>query len=140
MAKTKIISKISSYGIYEGWDRDSRELPVIQKFTEEIPARIGIEFGYILNIKKAKGKRLYFRIEHPPFTDGHGEVMPPFTGELYVRTNDWDFFLGDTIWEPVSDKAGSWRLVTIIEEVILADMTLNIYKDLFMTICHMEKF
>ena len=108
MPKPKFTWKIVSYGIYVNWDRDSKDLPDIVKFSETIPARIGVEFGYILNIKKAKGKKLYFCIEHPPFTDEKGDVMPSFSGELYVRTNDWHFFLGDTIWEPVHDKVGEW--------------------------------
>ena len=57
MAKPKITWKICNYGIYKNWDKSSKDLPDIQKHTETIPARIGIEFGYILNIKKAKGKK-----------------------------------------------------------------------------------
>ena len=120
---------MTSYGIYKGWDKTSKDLPVIQKFTEEIPARLGIEFGYILNIKKAKGKKLSFRIEHPPFKGEDGKVMPAFTGEIYVKTNDWDFFLGDTIWEPVSDKVGIWRLVTEIDGEIIADKNFQIIQE-----------
>lgn len=118
-----------SYGIYRSWDKASKELPVIEQFSEIISARLGIEFGYILKIKKAKGKKLHFCIEHPPFEDDKGEVMPPFVGELFVRTNDWDFFLGDTIWEPVSDKIGPWRLVTTIDGVVLGDKTFSIVAD-----------
>jgi len=118
-----------SYGIYKNWDNVSKELPIIEQFSEIIPARRGIEFGYILSIKKAKGKQLLFCIEHPPFKDEKGDVMPSFEGELYVRTNDWNFFLGDTIWEPVSDKIGSWRLITTVDGVVLADKTFSIVAD-----------
>ncbi len=130
MAKVKFTWKVVSYGIYENWDTQSKDLPDIVKFSNMIPARIGIEFGYILNIKKAKGQKLNFCIEHPPFTDDDGEVMPPFTGELFVRTNDWHFFLGDTIWEPVADKIGDWRLTTMIDGMMLADKTFSITEDI----------
>ena len=129
MAKAKFTWKIISYGIYENWDKESKNLPEILKFSETIPARPGIEFGYILNIKKAKGKKLRFCIEHPPFRDENGEVTLPFTGELYVRTNDWRFFLGDTIWEPTHDKVGGWRLTTEIDGVMLADKTFTMIED-----------
>ena len=123
MAKKKIIYKTVSHGIYRGWDGDSRDLPAIEKFCDTIPTRLGIEFDYILNIKNAKGKKLSYTIEHPPFRDDSGEVAPPFTGELYVRSNDWDFFLGDSIWEPLADKIGTWRLLTAIEGMVLEDRT-----------------
>ena len=121
--------ELVSYGIYTNWDKHAKTLPDIRLFTETIPAQLDIEFGYILHIKKAKGKKLHYCIEHPPFKDESGEVMPAFTGELYVRTNDWQFFLGDTIWEPVADKVGPWRLVTTIEGTVLADKTFSIEED-----------
>jgi len=126
MAKPKISYKIVSYGIYEGWDKNSKDLPKIKKFCETLPAKIGIEFGYVLNIKKAKGKKIYYRIEHPPFPDDNGNEAPPFTGELYVRTNDWFFFLGDTIWEPVENKIGVWRLITSLENENIADKSFSL--------------
>ena len=101
----------------------------ILAFQREVSARIGIEFGYILNIKKAKGKLLSFCIEHPPFLSKDGKVAPPFTGEVYVRSNDWQFYLGDTVWEPVSDKLGPWRLVTELEGQKLADETFLLVED-----------
>lgn len=118
-----------SYGIYDGWDRESKALPQILDFRREVPARIGIEFGYILNFKKAKGKLLSFCIEHPPFLNKHGEVAPPFTGEEYVRTNDWHFYLGDTVWEPAEDKQGTWRLITELEGQVVADETFTLTED-----------
>ena len=126
MAKPKTHSKLISYGIYDGWDRNSKSLPQIKEFRREVPARIGIEFGYILNIKKAKGKLLSYCIEHPPFLDKHGEVAPPFTGDEYVRTNDWNFYLGDTVWEPAEDKIGPWRLITELENRTVADETFTL--------------
>lgn len=129
MAKPKITWELSSWGIYRNWDRDSRELPEIVKFSEKIPARLGIEFGYILHLKKAKGKKIAFTIEHPPFPDDSGEVAPPFTGEVYVRSNNWEFFLGDTIWEPVHDKIGTWRLTVKLDGKIIADKSFSIVPD-----------
>ena len=126
MAKRKLSHKVVNHGMYGGWDRDSKELPTLEKSNDTIPARLEVEFGYILNIKNAKGKVLEFRIEHPPFTDDAGEIALPFVGELYVRTNDWDFFLGDKVWEPVEDKIGDWRLITKIENEILEDRTFSI--------------
>ncbi|MFC1761501.1 DUF3859 domain-containing protein [Planctomycetota bacterium] len=129
MAKPKISCKMVSYGIYDGWDRESKSLPQILDFRREVPARIGVEFGYILNFKKAKGMLLSFCIEHPPFLNKRGEVAPPFTGEEYVRSNDWNFYLGDTVWEPVEDKQGSWRLITELEGQVVADETFVLVED-----------
>lgn len=126
MAKKKIIYKTVSHGIYKDWDRDSKDLPTIKRFSETVPARVGIEFGYIVNIRNGRGKKLSYSIEHPPFLDEDGLVSPPFTGELYVRTNDWDFFLGDSIWEPVADKIGDWRLVIVVEGITIEDRTFTI--------------
>lgn len=115
-----------SWGLYSAWDREDKSLPEIKEFTTDIPAVIGVEFGYILEIKKARGKKIHFTIEHPPFPDKNGRPSPPFTGDVYVRSNDWQFFLGDTVWEPVDDKCGSWRLVVEMDGEIMADKTFNI--------------
>lgn len=121
MAKPKISWEIETYGIYTGWDKHSKELPQVVKHTHHIPARVGIEFGYVVCINKAKGKKLKFCIEHPPFCDASGNVTPPFTGEVYIRANQWKFFLGDTIWEPPEDKKGGWRLTVELDGQTLAD-------------------
>jgi len=126
MAKRKIISKVVNHGIYRGWNGDSRDLPELDKVSDSVPAHAETEFGYIINIKGARGKILEFSIEHPPFRDDQGEVVPAFTGELYVRSNDWDFFLGDKVWEPIEDKIGDWRLVTKIEGKVLEDRTFRV--------------
>ncbi len=129
MAKAKITWEMDSWGIYKNWDKASRDLPKITKFTDTVPARLGIEFGYIVNIKKAKGKKLYYCIEHPPFLDDDGNIAPPFDGEIYVKTNDWDFYLGDSIWQPVHDKIGAWRMITTIDDLLLADKSFSIVPD-----------
>lgn len=114
-----------SCGLYDGWDRDSRELPSLVRITDEIEAALDIEFGYILRIRNARNSKITFRIEHPPFMDSSGHPAPPFEGELYVKTNDFRFFLGDTIWEPVEDKKGPWRLLTWLDGTKVADKTLT---------------
>lgn len=129
MTKPKSIYELVSWGIYSSWNPGARELPDIREFTRIIPARIGIEFGYVVNIRKAKGKRLFYRIDHPPFPDADGNPAPSFLGDVYVKSNNWDFFLGDTIWAPVEDKIGTWRLQTTIEDEILADEKFTIVAD-----------
>jgi hypothetical protein len=121
MARSKIQCQRVSYGIYTPWDRDAKALPKLLEFTRLIPARIDIEFGCILNIKKARGKQISYCIGHPPFRDKHGKTARPFTGDEYVRSNDWHFFLGDTIWAPIHDKIGPWRLTVELDGQTLAD-------------------
>ena len=130
MAKKKIDVKLLNFGLYSQWDRESKEIPDFKKFTTTIPAQIGVEFGYILQIKKAKNKKIHFTIEHPPFRDSSGEIAPPFEGEVYINSNDYKFFLGDTIWEPVDDKVGIWRLICRIDDQIVADKSLEVVPEL----------
>ena len=113
-----------SHGLYDGWDRESKELPKLVKITTEIETTLDIEFGYILRIQNARNSKITFRIEHPPFEDCSGDIAPPFEGELYVKTNDFRFFLGDTIWAPVENKRGAWRLITWLDGEKVADKTL----------------
>ena len=115
-----------SYGLYDGWNRDSKDLPNLVKITTEIKAALEVEFGYVLRIRHARNSKITFRIEHPPFKNSDGEVAPPFTGELFVKNNDFRFFLGDTVWAPVEDKRGSWRLITWLDGEKVADETLEI--------------
>ncbi len=124
MAKKKAEVSMHSYGLYDGWDRGSKELPNLQKITLEIEASLEVEFGYILRIRNARNSKITFRIEHPPFKGADGETAPPFVGELYVKTNDFRFFLGDTIWAPVEDKRGEWRLISWLDGEKVSDKTL----------------
>ena len=110
MPRLKPEFEICSFGLYTAWDRESKELPKIRKHTLEIHAETGVEFGLILSVKKAKGEVLEYRIDHPPFTDEQGNIAPPFEGHYYISSNDFRFFLGDTVWEPVEDKKGIWKL------------------------------
>ena len=126
MAKKKPEISMHSYGLYDGWNRDSKDLPNLVKITTEIKAALEVEFGYVLRIRHARNSKITFRIEHPPFKNSDGEVAPPFTGELFVKNNDFRFFLGDTVWAPVEDKRGSWRLITWLDGEKVADETLEI--------------
>lgn len=126
MAKRRPTFKIYSYGEYSKWDRESREIPKILDFTTEIEASIGTEFGYVLHIKNGKGESVQFRIDHPPFLDEKGQVTPPFTGEQFIRTNDFEFYLGDCIWEPLEDKKGKWELTTWYQGKIVASKVFNL--------------
>ncbi|WP_025006920.1 DUF3859 domain-containing protein [Marinilabilia salmonicolor] len=103
--------ELYSYGIYSSWDRKSRDLPKLKKISTEIPVFPDVEFGYVLKIKGGKGEVLEFTINHPPFFDKDGKQLL-FSGEVVINSNDWEFFLGDTVWEPYEDKAGKWELIT----------------------------
>ena len=131
MAKKKLTAKIASYGIYDGFDSHSEALPLILHFTTKIPSRIGIEFGYILNITKGRGEKLSFCIDHPPFKNSSGDLAPSFTGEFYVKTADFNFFLGDTIWAPIEDKMGDWVLSVAWNGKTIAKKKFNIVQDDF---------
>ena len=125
MAK-KLKCEMKTFGIYEPFDRDSEDLPRFLKRSMKVPARVGIEFGYILHITGGKGKRLEFEIDHPPFKGKDGQVAPPFVGEVFMNSNDYRFFLGDTVWEPVNDKVGPWKLTTFCDGKVLAEKTLMV--------------
>jgi hypothetical protein len=127
MAKQKPDVKMESWGLYSPLDKGSKELPKLIRFTDKIPCEPDVEFGYILYIRKGRGLKLTFQIDHPPFLR-NGEIDPPFTGEEYIRSNDWKFFLGDTTWEPIDDKAGEWRIRTWIDGDLVADHTLTLIR------------
>ena len=126
MAKRKIAIRMRSFGIYTHWDSHSKELPKILEFTTDIPAVIDIEFGFIVNIQGAKNQPLEYCIYHPDIPDDQGVVRPPFDGTVYAQTNDWDFYLGDTIWEPVENKLGPWRMTLELKGELIADKTFHL--------------
>lgn len=128
MAKQKPDVKIESCGLYTPLDKQGKDLPKLIRFTEEIPCEPGVEFGYILHIKKARGMKLTFEIDHPSVPDDLGNIRPPFTGGEYVRSNDWKFFLGDTTWEPIENKTGPWRIRSWLNSELIADRTLILVK------------
>lgn len=117
---------LQSYGIYTHWNKQSKSLPQITQFTTQVKAQIDVEFGMIVNIKKAKGEQLHYCIYHPDIPDSDGEVMPPFAGTVYVKENDWSFYLGDTVWEPIDNKVGNWRMTLTLGGKVIADKTFNL--------------
>ncbi|MCK5563904.1 MAG: DUF3859 domain-containing protein [Planctomycetes bacterium] len=129
MAKKKMQCEIKSFGIYTRFDKKSKTLPRFLERTTTIPCKLDIEFGYVLHIKKGKGQKLDFVIDHPPFKDESGKISPPFDGEMYIDSNDYKFFLGDTIWPPIEDKTGEWTLTTKCQGKLLAQKTLTIVKE-----------
>ncbi|MER2492437.1 DUF3859 domain-containing protein [Catenovulum sediminis] len=128
MAKSKVVVEMLSYGIYSKWDNNDKSLPKIQEFTTQVPAEVDIEFGFIVNIKKARGAKIRYCIYHPDIPDKHGQAMPPFDGEEYVRNNSWDFYLGDTIWLPIEDKIGEWRMEIELDNKIIASKTFDVFQ------------
>jgi hypothetical protein len=128
MAKAKPITSMQSFGIYTQWDSSSKDLPQIQSFTTKVPAKLNIEFGFIVNFKKAKGEKLRYCIYHPKIPDDEGVALPPFEGVEYVKDNDWDFYLGDTLWEPINTKTGDWRMTIELNGKIIADKTFTVFE------------
>ena len=126
MVKRKTAIRMRSFGIYTHWDAQSKELPKILEFTTTIPAVVDVEFGFIVNIQNTKNQQLEYCIYHPDIPDDQGDIRRPFDGTVYVQTNDWDFFLGDTIWEPVENKLGPWRLTLELGGQIIADKTFHL--------------
>lgn len=120
LPKTEIVS----YGRYTKWDRESKKLPELVDLTTEVKAKIGVEFGIIVEIFQAKGRFLDFEIDHPPFKDEHGNVEPPFEGSYQIRKNPYSFFLGDTIWEPINDKRGPWTMSVFMDGTKIASKTI----------------
>ncbi|MBN1598414.1 MAG: DUF3859 domain-containing protein [Bacteroidales bacterium] len=115
MAKKKPVITVESYGKYTRWERGSKVLPKILDFTTIIEAIEGNEFGIIISIEKGKGIKLDFSIKHPPFKDSEGNMEPDYTGEYYVNSNRYRFYIGDSIWMPVEDKLGEWEISVFTE-------------------------
>ena len=91
MAKQKPVIKLQTYGIHSKWQSKAKALPQIKEFTTDIPAEIDIEFGLIVNIKNARGAKIFYCIDHPGIHDDAGKLRAPFTGEVHITNNDWDF-------------------------------------------------
>ena len=126
MAKQKSSYSVTTYGIYEHWDSNAKQLPKIIEFTNTVTAIEDIEFGFTFNAKRAKGQKLTFNIFHPDIPDDNGNVMAPFTGEVYVDNNNWDFYLGDCIWLPLHNKVGCWRMTIEHNGKVLAEKQFDI--------------
>ena len=87
---------------------------------------LGVEFGYVVNIQKARRETLEYEIRHPEFRGPDGTKAPPFTGSIRIPSNDYLFFIGDTLWEPLWDKYGPWRMILRIRGRIVADETFEV--------------
>ena len=129
MAKKKPDIKMRSYGVYTPFEHTGEALPRITEFTTRVPVRPGIEFGYVLQIRKARGMWLRWRIEHPPFTDEDGNVQPPFEGRERIPTPDYRFFIGDTVWEPLADMVGTWKITTWVGDEQAGAKTFQLVPD-----------
>lgn len=127
LSKQKPEVSVRSFGIYTKWDEASKELPKVLEFATRVRAEVDIEFGMVVNIRKAKNQTVRYCIYHPDIPDEHGKPRPPFDGEVYVRDNDWDFFLGDTIWEPIANKLGEWRMTIELGGRIVAEKVFVVY-------------
>lgn len=127
MTRKKPSFEIYSYGIYSKWDKQSKQLPKLLDITSHIPITPDIEFGYVLIIKGGKGIMLKFRIDHPPMMDSNGNSLPPFEGEEYITSNDYSFFLGDTIWTPYEQMAGQWILKIGYEEKVISEKKFQLF-------------
>lgn len=128
MAKQKPHTTLRTFGIYSKWNGDAKDLPDFQESTTRIPAVIDIEFGLTVNIVGGKNLELEYCIDHPGIRDPQGQRRPPFTGSVFVKTNDWDFYLGDTIWDPIEDKIGPWRMSLELQKQTIAEVTFDVYR------------
>ncbi|WP_044303909.1 DUF3859 domain-containing protein [Rhodopirellula sallentina] len=126
MAKRKTEVRLRTHGIYSKWESGSKDLPRLQEVTTDVPAVVDVEFGFVVNIKNAKNQELYFCIDHPGIRDDLGKRRAPFDGTVYVKTNDWDFYLGDTVWEPIADKIGEWRMWLELDGKVIAEKTFSL--------------
>ncbi|MBB1388205.1 DUF3859 domain-containing protein [Shewanella sp. SG44-6] len=127
MSKLKADVSIIYSGIFSQWDNSSDELPRLLQATVHVPALIDTEFGFITRIKKAKNQILTYCIYHPDIPDDDGNIRPPFEGEVFIKENDWRFYLGDCIWAPVNNKLGNWRMTLTLNGKIIADKTFKVY-------------
>ncbi|WP_394203850.1 DUF3859 domain-containing protein [Shewanella waksmanii] len=123
MSKLKPQVDVIQAGIFTQWQEDSDALPRLLKATMHVPAEIDIEFGFVAQIKKAKNQLLRYCIYHPDIPDDNGQPRPPFDGEVYVESNDWKFYLGDTIWAPEHNKVGRWRMTLELKGQVVAEKT-----------------
>jgi hypothetical protein len=128
VAKKQADVQIYSHGIYDGWDKHSRAIPTLAKMTTEVPAVLGVEFGFILKVRGGRGKFIDFCIDHPPFQNDGGEIALPFEGREFIKGSDFQFFLGDTIWAPVDDKVGDWTITCWIEGEQVAEKTFRLHQ------------
>ena len=127
--KKPIITKLISYGLYAKWSNSCDELPKFLKHTTTIPGRIESEFGFMLEIKNGRGKNVDYVVKHPRFTDQNNNVEPIFTGTIPIRKSPFTVYIGETLWEPIDDKIGSWELTAKIDGKVIHREKFNIVKE-----------
>jgi len=127
MAKRKAEVTMRTFGIYSHWDAQSKELPAFRESTTRVEAIVGVEFGFVIHLEGAKNQLLEYCIDHPGILDTDGRRRPPFDGSVYVKQNVWDFYLGDTIWEPIEDKIGHWHLSASLDGKVVAEKTFELF-------------
>lgn len=127
MAKQKPNVIVRTFGVYSKWNSNAKELPSFIQSTTRIPAQIDVEFGLVINVKGGKNLPINFCIDHPGISDEHGIKRPAFEDTVYIKTNDWDFYLGDTIWQPIEDKLGKWRMTLELQGAIVAEQSFELY-------------
>lgn len=126
MPRRKPNIEIANYGKYTAWNKTSREMPKLLKYTTTIEAVEGNEFGIIINVDNLKGEILEFIIKHPPIKNEQGNLLPQFKGNLYVNSNHTQFFIGDGIWLPVDDKIGVWEVLILYNNKQVVSKAFNI--------------
>lgn len=129
MARPRPEVKEVSYGLYERFDAEARDLPKLDRFATAVPLRAGQEFGYILKIVHGRGLKIDFEIDHPRVPGDDGKAMEPFRGEQFVRTSEFSFFLGDALWEPLGAMCGEWTLTTWLDGKRVARRTFEVLDD-----------
>lgn len=131
MVKFKFIVEIVIYGIYLKWDVDDKVLFKIKIFINYILLELDIEFGFIVNIKCVKNSKVCYCIYYFDILDEDGIFMLFFDGEEYVCFNNWDFYLGDMLWELLENKVGDWCMMLEFEGKIIVDKIFIVEDDLF---------
>jgi len=126
MPEKKPEIKVESYGRYSKCECGSKKLPSVLEFTNTSKALKGNEFGMILRIKRGKGLKLIDYIKHPSFLNDDGTIAPDFIGEYFVNSNDFQFYIGDSIWLPVEDKIGIWEIIVYQEGKAVASRSFEI--------------
>lgn len=129
MAKASPQFTIENFGIYKGWQDNGKTLPLLKNCTCFVPAQVDTEFGLIIRVQKGKGEKIKWTIQHPNICNNKGQVMPPFSGEQYIRNNNWQFYLGDSIWLPEEDKVGEWHMFIEHNNQVIASKTFDVSID-----------
>lgn len=126
MAKKELKATVINYGEYKIWNRTSKELPELIKISDSVKGKLNAEFGMIVQITGGKGETIAYTVEHPPFRNEKGNIEEPFIGEYFINSNDFKFYLGDSIWEPLYDKVGNWTFSVKYKNKIIAKKTILI--------------